>query len=104
MTGLTVGNTSLSSLEWMVSGTVEEQFIWEYALNLGYLRRSYAGHMHCTSRLKRHPGRQRVNYLTYVRKMLGDAEGDQSPEAIAARAADRKSWMRLVVDSAAVGG
>ncbi|KAI8486765.1 hypothetical protein Bbelb_355130 [Branchiostoma belcheri] len=40
---------------------------------------------------RRRPGRQRMSYLTYIQNMLGDTEGDLSPDNIAALAADRRS-------------
>ncbi|XP_078660078.1 uncharacterized protein LOC144904809 [Branchiostoma floridae x Branchiostoma belcheri] len=52
---------------------------------------------------KRRPGRQRLDYLGYVRNLLGDTEGDLRPEDIANLAADRRSWGRLVVDCSAAG-
>ncbi|KAI8486540.1 spermatogenesis [Branchiostoma belcheri] len=52
---------------------------------------------------KRRPGRQRLDYLGYVRNLLGDTEGDLRPEDIANLAADRQSWGRLVVDCSAAG-
>ncbi|KAI8515728.1 hypothetical protein Bbelb_065410 [Branchiostoma belcheri] len=44
---------------------------------------------------KRRPGCQRLDYLGYVRNLLGDTEGDLRPEDIA-NLADRRSWGRLV--------
>ncbi|KAI8509483.1 hypothetical protein Bbelb_133310 [Branchiostoma belcheri] len=43
---------------------------------------------------KRRPGRQRLDYLGYVRNLLGDTEGDLRPEDIAKLAADRQSEYR----------
>ncbi|XP_078679327.1 uncharacterized protein LOC144914980 isoform X2 [Branchiostoma floridae x Branchiostoma belcheri] len=50
---------------------------------------------------KRRPGRQRLDYLGYIRNLLGDTEGDLRPEDITNLAADRRSWGRLVVDCSA---
>ncbi|KAI8489167.1 hypothetical protein Bbelb_331520 [Branchiostoma belcheri] len=52
---------------------------------------------------KRRPGRQRLDYLGYVRNLLGDTEGDLRPEDIANLAADRRSWGRLVAIITALG-
>ena len=52
---------------------------------------------------KRRPGRQRLDYMGYIRNLLGDAEGDLRPEDIADLAADRGSWTRVVVDCSAAG-
>ncbi|XP_078661521.1 uncharacterized protein LOC144905654 [Branchiostoma floridae x Branchiostoma belcheri] len=46
---------------------------------------------------RRRPGRQRANYLTYIQNLLGDTEGDLSPDRIAALAADRRTWNGLVI-------
>ncbi|XP_066295679.1 uncharacterized protein [Branchiostoma lanceolatum] len=46
---------------------------------------------------RRRPGRQKTSYLTYVQNLLGDAEGDLSPEAITAMATDRRMWRGRVI-------
>ncbi|KAI8480549.1 hypothetical protein Bbelb_417290 [Branchiostoma belcheri] len=57
--------------------------------------RSYA--LYVPPHGRRRPGRQRMSYLTYIQNMLGDTEGDLSPDNIAALAADRRSWNGLVI-------
>ncbi|KAI8515913.1 hypothetical protein Bbelb_067260 [Branchiostoma belcheri] len=49
---------------------------------------------------KRRPGRQRLDYLGYVRNLLGDTEGDLRPEDIANLAADRRSLTACTVTRA----
>ncbi|XP_078617621.1 uncharacterized protein LOC144885572 [Branchiostoma floridae x Branchiostoma japonicum] len=61
--------------------------------------RTYA--LYVPSHGKRRPGRQKTNYLTYIQNLLGDAEGDLNPTAIAALAADRLRWNRIVTDCTA---
>ncbi|KAI8514995.1 hypothetical protein Bbelb_075860 [Branchiostoma belcheri] len=68
---------------------------------LGEPCRTYA--LYVPTHGKRRPGRQRLDYLGYVRNLLGDTEGDLRPEDIANLAADRRSWGRLVVDCSAAG-
>ncbi|KAI8507804.1 hypothetical protein Bbelb_140440 [Branchiostoma belcheri] len=55
--------------------------------------RSYA--LYVPPHGRRRPGRQRMSYLTYIQNMLGDTEGDLSPDNIAALAADRGRGMDL---------
>ncbi|XP_078586049.1 uncharacterized protein LOC144867902 [Branchiostoma floridae x Branchiostoma japonicum] len=61
--------------------------------------RTYA--LYVPSHGKRRPGRKKTNYLTYIQNLLGDAEGDLNPTAIAALAADRLRWNRIVTDCTA---
>ncbi|KAI8498903.1 hypothetical protein Bbelb_233560 [Branchiostoma belcheri] len=61
--------------------------------------RSYA--LYVPPHGRRRPGRQRMSYLTYIQNMLGDTEGDLSPDNIAALAADRRSWNGLGVEDPA---
>ncbi|XP_035665218.1 uncharacterized protein LOC118408508 [Branchiostoma floridae] len=61
--------------------------------------RTYA--LYVPSHGKRRPGRQKTNYLTYIQNLLGDAEGDLNPTAIAALAADRLRWNKIVTDCTA---
>ena len=46
---------------------------------------------------RRRPGRQRTSYLSYLQKLLGDAENDLNQDAIASLAADRCAWRKFVV-------
>ncbi|XP_066275382.1 uncharacterized protein [Branchiostoma lanceolatum] len=46
---------------------------------------------------RRRPGRQKTSYLAYIQNLLGDAEGDLSPEAITAMATDRRMWRGRVI-------
>ena len=46
---------------------------------------------------KRRPGRQRTSYLSYIQRLLGDAEGMLQSDKIVTLAMDRGVWRSLVV-------
>ena len=46
---------------------------------------------------RRRPGRQRTSYISYVQKLLGDAENYLTQNAIASLATDRCAWRKFVV-------
>ena len=51
---------------------------------------------------KRKPGRQRLLYLQYVQRMLGDLEGMLQSSQIEQMAQDHSKWKKLVVACSAV--
>ena len=62
---------------------MHEEEPWRYALYV-----STAGW--------RRPGQQRTSYLSYLQKLIGDAENDLTQDAIASLAADWCAWRKFV--------